>query len=98
MSGGSRLPTGERFEGPGGLREVLLAREDRVVRHLTAKLLGYALGRSLEDGDDCTIDRIAAEVAAGGGERGGTARSLVKAVVRSVPFRMIARDAVPARR
>ena len=63
----AELPTGERFEGPGGLREVLLAREDRVVRHLTAKLLGYALGRSLGDGDDCTIDRIAAEVAAGGG-------------------------------
>ena len=83
------LPTGESFEGPGGLRKVLLAREDRVVRHLTAKLLGYALGRSLEDGDDCTIDRIAAEVAA----HGGSTRTLVKAVARSVPFRMVARDA-----
>ena len=81
------LPTGEAFAGPGGLRQILLAREDRVVRHLTSKLLGYALGRSLEDGDDCTVDRIAAEVAA----NGGSTRTLVKAVARSVPFRMVAR-------
>ena len=86
------LPTGERFEGPGGLRRALLAQEDRVVRHLAAKLLGYALGRSLEDGDDCTIDRIVAEVRADG----GTTRALVRAVVRSEPFRMIAREAAPA--
>ncbi|NNJ25304.1 DUF1592 domain-containing protein [Alienimonas chondri] len=88
----ANLPSGETFEGPGGLREVLLQQEDRVLRHLTAKMLGYALGRSLEDGDDCTIDRIVDEVQA----EGGTARSLVKAVARSVPFRMVSRDAAPA--
>ncbi len=86
------LPSGETFKGPGGLRKVLLAQEDRVVRHLTAKMLGYALGRSLEDGDDCTIDRIANEVRA----NGGRSRTLVKAVVRSVPFRTIARGSAPA--
>ncbi|QDT18146.1 DUF1592 domain-containing protein [Alienimonas californiensis] len=85
------LPDGEAFEGPEGLRRVLLKQEDRVVRHLAAKLLGYALGRSLEDGDDCTIDRVVAEAT----ENGATTRALVKAVVRSVPFRMIARDPAP---
>ncbi|MFH5803272.1 DUF1592 domain-containing protein [Alienimonas sp. DA493] len=85
------LPDGEEFEGPGGLRRVLLKQEDRVVRHLAAKLLGYALGRSLEDGDDCTIDRVVAEAR----ENGGTTRALVKAIVRSVPFRMIAREPAP---
>ena len=84
----AELPTGEQFEGPGGLRRVLLKQEGRVVRHLTAKLLGYALGRSLEDGDDCTIDRIVAEATA----EGAAARPLIKAVVRSVPFRMVARE------
>ena len=84
------LPTGESFVGPAGLRAVLLDRRDRVERHLAAKLLGYALGRSLEDGDDCTIDRIADRVA----RDGGTARALVKAVAASVPFRMVARGAV----
>ena len=88
----ARLPTGEEFAGPGGLRRVLLGREDRVVRHLTAKLLGYALGRSLEDGDDCTIGRIADRVMAGG----GSARSLVKAVAASAPFRTAARGDAPA--
>ena len=83
----AELPTGETFAGPGGLRRALLDREDRVVRHLTAKLLGYALGRSLEDGDDCTIDRVAERVARGG----GTARALVKAIAASAPFRMVAR-------
>ena len=81
------LPSGEAFEGPGGLRRVLLDREDRVVRHLAAKMLGYALGRSLEDGDDCTVDRLAAAVAASG----GSTRALVKAVAASEPFRMVAR-------
>ena len=83
------LPTGESFVGPGGLKRVLAQREDRVTRHLTAKLLGYALGRSLEDGDDCTVDRIARRVE----QRGGTARELVQAVAASDPFRLVARGA-----
>ena len=62
-------------------------------RHLAAKLLGYALGRSLEDGDDCTIDRIVAET--NPRKRRHDAGVDSAAVVRSVPFRMVARQAEP---
>src|SRR5581483_4147686 len=38
------LPDGTRFEGPEGLKKVLLARKDDFLRHLATKMLGYALG------------------------------------------------------
>ena len=49
------MPSGEKFNGPVELRQVLLNRKDDFVRHLTGKVLGYALGRSLQDGDQCTV-------------------------------------------
>ena len=81
------LPSGEAFAGPAGLRKVLLERKDEFVRHLTGKLLGYALGRSLEDADDCTISRIARRVA----DDDYSSRTLVREVVLSDPFRMTTR-------
>jgi len=48
------LPSGEKFSGPVELRNALLGKKDDFVRHLTAKVLGYALGRGLQDGDQCT--------------------------------------------
>ena len=81
------LPSGESFTGPAGLRTVLLERKDEFVRHLTGKLLGYALGRSLEDADDCTIDRIARRVA----DDDHSSRTLVREVVLSDAFRMTSR-------
>ena len=42
------LPDGTKFQGPDGLRRVLLARGDQFVETLTEKLLTYALGRGLE--------------------------------------------------
>ncbi|GMW01703.1 MAG: hypothetical protein AMXMBFR84_28400 [Candidatus Hydrogenedentota bacterium] len=49
------LPSGEKFNGPEELRQVLLARKDEFARNLTRKLLGYALGRPLTRYDDCVI-------------------------------------------
>ena len=45
------LPSGEKFSGSGTLRQLLLGQKDDFIRHVTAKTLGYALGRSLQDGD-----------------------------------------------
>ena len=42
------LPDGTTFEGPAGLRAILLSHPDRFVRTLTEKMLIYALGRGLE--------------------------------------------------
>lgn len=77
------LPSGETFAGPKELKTVLLRRSDVFVRHLIRKVLGYALGRSLVDEDDSTIERIARRLEAG--DRG--AGQLIAEVVLSVPFR-----------
>lgn len=56
-----KLPSGESFEGPEGLKGVLLNQQDRVIRHFTRKMIGYALGRELNKFDDCVVnDAIAA--------------------------------------
>jgi hypothetical protein len=89
------LPSGERFDGPAELRAVLLGKKDQFVRHLTGKVLGYALGRGLEDADQCTVQRIADGLA----EDGYKARDLIERVVLSTPFRYVEQvPEEPARR
>jgi hypothetical protein len=77
------LPSGEVFNGPVELRQTLLAKKDDFTRHLVGKVLGYALGRSLQDGDSCTIQQIVDRLAADDYR----ARTLVREVVLSLPFR-----------
>ncbi len=79
------MPSGESFDGPAALREVLLTKKDEFLRHLTGKVLGYAVGRSLEDADQCTIQRIVDKLEADGYR----ARTLVREVVLSTPFRYV---------
>ena len=50
------LPSGEVYEGPAGLKQVLLARKDKIVRHLARKMTGFAFGRELNNFDNCVID------------------------------------------
>lgn len=50
------LPSGEVYEGPGGLKQVLMARKEKIVRHLARKLTGFAFGRQLNNFDNCVID------------------------------------------
>jgi hypothetical protein len=77
------LPSGEKFNGVSELRKVLLANKDGFVRQVTAKALGYALGRSLQDGDSCTVQRLVDAMAADGYR----ARTLIRGIVLSLPFR-----------
>lgn len=51
----AQLPDGFAFEGPIGLKQVLLNRKHQVMTHLTKQLVGYALGRELNRFDDCVI-------------------------------------------
>jgi hypothetical protein len=53
------LPDGTKFEGPDQLKAVLMARRDLFIRNLTARMLGFALGRGLTPGDFCAVDEIA---------------------------------------
>ena len=77
------LPDGTTFNGPEELKRALLERKDLFIRNLTAKMLGYALGRGLERGDHCTVDQIVKQVK----EQDYRAHALVFGIVNSVPFR-----------
>ncbi len=79
------LPSGESFDGPAGLRDLLLERKDEMVRHVARKLLGYALGRTISDRDHCVIEAVVGRLQASG----WGARSLVKEIVLSTPFRYV---------
>ena len=78
------MPDGTPFEGPSGLREVLVRHPDRFVMTVAEKLLIYALGRGLEYYDQPAIRKIRLE-AVGHDFRFS---SLILGVVRSVPFQM----------
>ena len=79
----AELVSGEKVNGPAALRDALLKRKDDFLRQLTGKVLGYALGRSLADGDSCTVQQLAESL-----ERDNyRARTLLRGIVLSVPFR-----------
>ena len=78
------LPDGTKFEGPAGLRDVLMDRKDEFVKAFTERLMIYALGRGV-DGTDMPAVRAAAAAAAKNGYR---THSIIMGIVQSVPFTM----------
>ncbi len=78
------LPDGTPFQGPAGLREVLLSRRQEFVLNLTEKLLTYALGRGVEYYDAPAV-RVIMQEAAPGDYRWS---SLILGIVKSTPFQM----------
>jgi len=78
------LPDGAAFEGPTGLRDLLLNRPDDFVGTVTEKLMGYALGRGLEYYDAPTVRKIVRE-AAGDDYRWS---SIILGIVKSTAFQM----------
>ncbi len=76
------LPDGFRFEGPKGLRALLVGHSEDFVRTFTERLLSYALGRVLESSDQPAIRQIAREAAA----QDNRWSALIMAIVRSTPF------------
>ncbi|MEX2264221.1 MAG: DUF1592 domain-containing protein [Bryobacteraceae bacterium] len=77
------LPSGEKFSGPVELRRALLAHQDAFIENLAGRVLGYALGRSLQDGDSCTLQRLVQNLK----KDDYRARTLIREIVLSVPFR-----------
>jgi mono/diheme cytochrome c family protein len=78
------LPDGTKFDGPAGLRKVLLSHPEEFVTTVTEKLLTYALGRGLEYYDAPAVRKITREAAAGNYRWS----SLILGIVKSVPFQM----------
>jgi hypothetical protein len=52
-----KLPSGETFTGPAGLKKILMSRKDDVMKHLVRKMTGYAFGRELNKFDNCVVDK-----------------------------------------
>ena len=78
------LPDGAAFDGPAGLRRMLVERRAEVVEAVTAKLMTYALGRGVETADMPAIRRIVRDAAASDYRWS----SVVLGIVRSIPFQM----------
>lgn len=77
------LPSGESFDGPVELRQVLLSRKEEFLRHVSGKMMGYALGRVVGDADQCTLQRIVEKLE----QNQYSARVLVHEIVQSSAFR-----------
>jgi hypothetical protein len=78
------MPGGARFEGPVGLRELLLGHREQFLRTVTEKLLAYALGRSIQTGDRPAIRKIVRDAAA----QDYRWSAIIGGIVDSVPFQM----------
>jgi hypothetical protein len=76
------LTNGEEVNGPVELKAALLKRKQLFLRHLTEKMLAYALGRGLEHYDVMSVKEIAERVA----KSDYRATALVVEVARSYPF------------
>ncbi len=80
-----KLPDGTAFNGPAGLRQVLVdQRREEFVSTVIEKMLTYALGRGLEPSDQPTVRALLRESAQGDYKLG----DLVGIVVKSTPFQM----------
>lgn len=78
------LPDGTKFDGPVGLRKVLLSRADSFVMTVTEKLLTYALGRGIEYFDEPAVRKIVRDAA----PSNYTWSTIITGIVKSTPFQM----------
>ncbi len=80
-----QLPGGARFDGPAGLRHLLVtAYPEDFAGTFTEKLLTYALGRGLEPYDKPAVRSIVRQA----GRDGYRISTFVNAIVQSTPFQM----------
>ncbi|HKY19044.1 MAG TPA: DUF1592 domain-containing protein [Rhizomicrobium sp.] len=78
------LPDGTKFDGPSGLRGILLSRKDQFVEALTERLMTYALGRGLESYDMPAVRAVRYQAV----NDDYRMQSIILGIVQSVPFSM----------
>jgi hypothetical protein len=83
------LPGGQRFQGPGELKAILMREREAFTRNLAEKVLTFALGRGLEYHDRRAVEGVTRVVTADGFRM----RTLIREVVRATPFQMRKRPA-----
>jgi len=77
------LPSGEAFNGPAELKTILMNQKDAFATNFTRKMLGYALGRSLNRYDNCVIEDSMEALRANEYKPS----ALINQIVLSYPFR-----------
>jgi Protein of unknown function (DUF1592)/Protein of unknown function (DUF1588)/Protein of unknown function (DUF1595)/Protein of unknown function (DUF1585)/Protein of unknown function (DUF1587)/Planctomycete cytochrome C len=77
------LPGDTKVNGVGDLKKVILSRRDEFLHNLTAKMLEYALGRTLEPGDEAALQDVHQRLK----DDGYKFSALIHGVVDTVPFR-----------
>ena len=78
------LPDGTKFNGPAGLREVLLKKRDMFIETFTERLMTYALGRGLEEYDLPVVRKVVRDASADNEKWS----SIILGIVNSTPFQM----------
>jgi mono/diheme cytochrome c family protein len=78
------LPSGEKFSGAAELIDVLSQRKHDFARHLSEKVLTFALGRGLQYYDGCAVDDITKRLE----ENEYRFSALILGIVNSDPFQM----------
>ena len=78
------LPDGTMFNGPAGLRDALMTKQDMFVETFTERLMTYALGRGVEEYDHPALRKIARDAASDQYRWS----SLILGIVNSAPFQM----------
>jgi hypothetical protein len=82
------LTNGEVVEGPVQLKNSLMARRDLFLRHLTEKLMAYALGRGLEFHDIPSVKEVLRKAST----NDHRLNSMILEIVRSYPFQWRRRE------
>ena len=78
------LPGERAFKGPKELKGLLKQQSDLFCRCLAEKMLVYALGRGVEDGDDRSVDRLVEALK----QNHYKFSSLILEIAKSEPFQM----------
>jgi len=77
------MVSGEKFNGPVELRQLLLKRKDLYARNVTEKMFAYALNRGLEPYDIPIVKHTVKKLS----ENEYRIGVLVQEIVQSYPFR-----------
>lgn len=77
------MPSGETFDGPEELKKIILKQKEKFIKHLSSKMLGYALGRSIRMEDSGTLERMVDKIK----ESHFSSQELIEQIVLSTPFR-----------
>jgi mono/diheme cytochrome c family protein len=78
------LPDGTKFDGPAGLRDILVSKKEMFVETFTEQLLTYALGRGVEEYDRPVLRQIMREAHS----EDYRWSSIILGIINSAPFQM----------